>query len=95
MCSSDLGTPPLVRATGGLADTVVDAATAGADANGFVFDTPDAAAFLAAIDRALEAWRDKTRWRQLQSVGMHTDFSWSHAAAQYIAVYRNLTAEPV
>jgi starch synthase len=97
MYSLRYGTPPLVRATGGLADTVVDGARAGADgnANGFAFDAPDAAAFLAAIDRALEAWRDKPRWRQLQAAGMRTDFSWGRAAQAYVAVYRKLIAEPV
>jgi len=85
------GTVPVVRKTGGLADTVVDAtpdAIARGSANGFVFEpyTPDA--FLEAVRRALRAFRDPRVWRQLQQVGMRQDFSWARSAARYVEAYR-------
>ena len=89
------GTPPVVRATGGLADTVVDtthAAVVAGTANGFVFHDAQPAAFLSAIDRAIAAWHDRPLWRRLQSAGMHLDFSWAHAAEKYMEVYQAATA---
>jgi starch synthase len=93
MYSLHYGTPPVVRATGGLADTVVDAnesTLAAGTANGFAFDAADAASFLDAIDRAIAARRDPATWRRIQDTGMTTDFTWQHAAAQYLAVYREI-----
>jgi starch synthase len=85
------GTVPVVRRTGGLADTVVDAtpdAIARGSANGFVFDayTPDA--FFEGVRRALAAFRDPGVWRRLQQVGMRQDFSWARSAARYVEGYR-------
>jgi starch synthase len=90
MYSLRYGTPPVVRATGGLADTVVDAnpdTIAAGIANGFVFDTASPTTFLEAIDRAIAAWRNPFLWRQIQSAGMRADFSWSNAAGKYLGVY--------
>jgi len=89
------GTLPVVRRTGGLADTIVDAtpeASARGAANGFVFEpyTPDA--FLDAVKRALFAFRDARGWRRLQAVGMRQDFSWRRAAGQYVEAYRRAVA---
>ncbi|HYM69791.1 MAG TPA: glycogen synthase GlgA [bacterium] len=85
------GTVPVVRRTGGLADTIVDATpetVAGGIANGFVFDayTPDA--FLDAVKRAVFAFRDADVWRRLQARGMRQDFSWARAAGRYLEAYR-------
>jgi starch synthase len=84
MYSQRYGTPPVVRATGGLADTVVDGET------GFVFERADEAALLEAVRRALAAYRDAARWRQIQRAGMARDFSWGAAARQYADLYRRL-----
>jgi len=95
MYSLRYGTPPIVRATGGLADTVIDAdarTIAAGTANGFVFDDVTAAALLATIDRAIAAWRDKALWRKIQRTGMTTDFSWERSAARYRALYEDLRA---
>jgi starch synthase len=95
MYSLHYGTPPVVRATGGLADTVIDTnaeTIASGTANGFVFGDITAATFLATIDRAIAAWRDKALWRKIQRTGMTTDFSWAHAAARYQALYERLSA---
>lgn len=89
MYSLAYGTLPLVRATGGLADTVVDAAT-GEGGNGFVFDAATAEAMLAAIRRAAELWRDPPRWRRLQQNAMAGDFGWQGPACRYLELYRSL-----
>jgi starch synthase len=94
MYSLRYGTPPVVRATGGLADTVTDCSEetlAAGTANGFVFQAPTPDALLAAIDRAIVAWRDPGVWSRLQSAGMPADFSWSRAARQYSDLYRSMT----
>jgi starch synthase len=84
MYSLRYGTPPVVRATGGLADTVAD------NINGFTFREASAEALLEAIERAAAAWYDKKGWRRLQIYGMGRDVSWSKPAAQYAALYQTL-----
>lgn len=98
MYSLRYGTPPLVRATGGLADTVVDYAPASPEtgkttqANGFVFGDATGAALLAAIRRAAAAWHDPKLWRQLQVNGMAQDWGWSGPATRYAELYRKLVS---
>lgn len=90
MYSLRYGTPPVVFRTGGLADTVVDANAAtleDARATGFVFDTPDVAAFLDALRRALALYRQPKQWRRLQQTGMRQSFDWSESAGHYLALY--------
>lgn len=81
------GTMPLVRSTGGLADTVVDEDDDPVGGNGFVFGPPDASALAEAARRAIVAYRDRDRWDELRRRGMLQDFSWGGPAAQYIAAY--------
>jgi len=93
MYSQCYGTPPVVHATGGLADTVVDANPAtlkDGSATGFVFESFSAPDFLAAVQRALSTYRKKRTWRTLQKNGMGRDFSWEASAAKYLALYRSL-----
>ncbi len=90
MYSLRYGTLPIVRATGGLLDTVVNLrpdTLAGHSANGFVFEAASAEALLVAIHRALEAWQNRSLWRSLQRNAMAQDFSWSASAARYQSVY--------
>ena len=86
------GTCPIVRRTGGLADTVVDATEenlSAGTATGFVFDEPSAQAVFAATLRALEMYRNRSpQWRQLAITGMKQDFSWRRSAQEYVNVYR-------
>jgi starch synthase len=89
MYSLCYGTPPIVRATGGLADTVVDAADP-LRGNGFVFDAATPVALYATIRRATTAWHDKNAWRRLQQTGMAGDYSWAEPARRYAALYRQL-----
>lgn len=89
------GTVPVVRKTGGLADTIVDAtpeALARGTANGFVFEEYAPRALLDAVTRGLAAYRNAQVWRRLQAVGMRQDFSWARAADRYVAAYRRIVA---
>ena len=95
MYSLRYGTPPIVRATGGLADTVVDVSTDTLDdktANGFVLDGDTPHALWVALERACQAWHDKRLWQRIQQNGMRRDFSWQQAAADYVALYRDALA---
>jgi starch synthase len=87
------GAPPLVRRTGGLADTVVDAnavTLADGSATGFAFDDGTPEALLGAAERAIELYGDPPSWRQVMRQAMSRDFSWDAAARQYLALYRDL-----
>ena len=87
------GTLPLVRRVGGLADTVVDCSLENLDeglATGFVFDSFDAAGLDAAIRRAFTLYRRKSDWKQVQKRAMLQQFGWEAAAAQYLALYRQI-----
>ena len=85
------GTVPVVRRTGGLADTVVDAtapALQEGSATGFVFDHPAAAALQHSVQRALTLYQDPTLWRKLVQAGMRQDFSWKRSAGHYQDLYQ-------
>jgi starch synthase len=87
------GTIPVVRATGGLADTVVDASPenlANGTATGFVFIEPTARALWATIDRVLALWPDRANWLKLQRTGMTTDWSWERSARDYVGLYQEI-----
>jgi starch synthase len=86
------GTPPIVRATGGLADTVADAGEPG-QGTGFSFSQYTPGALVAAVRRALTAFRSADFWQQLQRRGMKQDHSWDASAREYVKVYRALTAQ--
>jgi len=89
------GTLPLVRATGGLADTVIGLGTpaaAGLQANGFSFEQATEAAFAEALVHALAAWRHKALRQALQRRGMTQDLSWMPSAMRYRALYEELLA---
>jgi len=77
------GTIPIVRATGGLDDTVDDA-------TGFKFHDHTPEDLLAAIRSALAAWKDQSQWRNRMLAGMHKDFSWDASALEYQKLYRSL-----
>jgi starch synthase len=82
------GTVPIVRSTGGLADTVEPCDAAGGTGTGFRFDTPDGTGLLWALDQALAAWKDRPAWRGLQERGMAREFSWQSSARAYVNLYR-------
>lgn len=89
------GTPPIVRRTGGLADTVVDATAetlSAGKATGFVFDEPTPEAMLGAVRRALALYRQPKHWQQLVTAAMAQDFSWDASARQYLQIYAKARA---
>ena len=84
------GTIPIVRSTGGLADTVVDATKAALElgtADGFAFREPTGHALREAIGRALTLWGDRLAWQRLMGTAMRADWSWNRIAAAYLPVY--------
>jgi starch synthase len=90
MYSLKYGTIPIVRAVGGLKDTVQDYDREQASGTGFVFEPYDAQAMLRAIDRGLAAYGEKNEWAELQRRAMAMDFSWDRSAAAYSSLYQQL-----
>ena len=86
------GTAPIVRRTGGLADTVADADDeniASKTATGFVFDHPTSEGLRWATERALKLYREQPDlWKQIIITGMKQDFSWKKSAQTYVELYR-------
>jgi starch synthase len=82
------GTIPVVRATGGLKDSIVDCG--GEGGTGFTFLTYNAHDMLAAIKRAREAYDSKQEWSALVKNAMKADFSWKQSAKLYMGVYEEL-----
>jgi starch synthase len=88
------GTVPIVRSTGGLADTVVDAnprTLADGTANGFRFAEPTPQALWQTIERALNLWPDRDGWVKLMRTGMNADWSWDRSASEYIRLYEDIS----
>ena len=83
MYSLHYGTVPVVRATGGLDDTIDEG-------TGFKFREFSADALLAAIRQASTTFDDRPAWEAMMRRGMHIDFSWRSSAAEYAALYRKL-----
>ncbi len=77
------GTVPIVRATGGLDDTIDDR-------TGFKFRDYTGQALMKAVRSALAAWRDRERWTAMMLAGMRKDYSWTASASQYDELYRRL-----
>jgi len=89
------GTLPIVRATGGLADTITDAtpdAVAQGTANGFSFGEYAAHALARTLERAIAAYGNTSDWPRLIRTGMHQNWSWQRSAEQYVALYQSIVA---
>ena len=90
MYSQRYGTPPIVHATGGLADSVVGCTPEtlrDGSASGFAFHGMTAANLHAAIQRAIGLYHDQAKWKALRKNCMAKDFSWQRSAEAYRAVY--------
>lgn len=87
------GTVPIVRATGGLDDSIQEFDAATLRGTGFKFTGSDIAAILAVIRNALRLFNDRGLWRRIQENGMAMDFSWERAAASYLEIYENMPSE--
>ncbi len=81
------GAVPLVRKTGGLADTVFEEGEGG-EPNGFTFEEYTPEALWGAVSRALQAFEDKVAWKKLMRRGMTCDYSWDASARKYEELYR-------
>ena len=91
MYSMRYGTVPVVRATGGLDDTVENFDRARSMGNGFKFERYDATAMLESIYEALYCYAEPDVWRTIQLNGMRADNSWQNAARRYVELYRATT----
>ncbi len=90
MYSLRYGTPPIVRRTGGLADTVSTWQPQTKTGTGFLFDEFSSHALLGTLEWALQNWADQTGWQQLMKNGMAEDFSWDRQGKEYEALYRQI-----
>ena len=89
------GAVPIVRATGGLADTIIDTderTIADGSANGFVFESYHSSQLDQTLQRAVRYYQDKTRWANIVSTGMQQNWSWTRSAHEYLEMYRETTA---
>ncbi len=87
------GTLPIVRKSGGLADSVIDVSPEKGSlqsGTGFVFENSNSADLLACIRRALDCYRQPISWHRLQVNAMRQDFSWERAARNYLDLYHSL-----
>ena len=91
MYSLRYGTVPVVRATGGLYDTVRDFEPDTGEGTGFTFESYTSAALLEALRRALGTFRNRPAWRRIQRAGMRQDHSWGVSAQQYVETYKRAT----
>jgi len=93
MYSLNYGTIPVVRETGGLADTVVKFNEKTKEGNGFVFKNYNAGEFLSEIKRALKIYKDTETWNKIVKTAMKEDFSWHSSAKKYIELYKTILNE--
>lgn len=98
MYSLRYGTPPIVHATGGLVDTVIDAnpaTLADGTATGFCFVPASVTALTGAIERALALFSEpgQGRWQTVMRNGMQRDFGWNQSSGAYLDLYRALLAK--
>ena len=95
MMAMRYGALPLVRETGGLADTVINYDNADADVGaGFVFQWQETGAVEGALDWALDVYAGRpAAWRRMQERGMRADFSWTKSAGEYMTLYEDAIAK--
>jgi starch synthase len=91
MYSLRYGTVPIVRATGGLDDTIEPWEPTAVKGNGFKFSAYSGVTMLNCIQEALRAYKDQPGWNKLMLNGMKKDFSWTSAAREYVKVYERLS----
>jgi starch synthase len=92
MIAMRYGSVPVARAVGGLADTVHDYDPATGQGTGFVFKEYDPMALYTALVRAVETYRHRDMWRELQLRCMQQDFSWERSARKYVELYNRARA---
>ncbi len=90
MYSLKYGTVPIVRETGGLADTIIDYTKNPKEGNGFTFKDYDADLLYDAIKRALQTFDDPKTWQKIMLRGMTADHSWSASAGKYLEIFASI-----
>lgn len=90
MIACKYGTIPVVRRTGGLADSIIPKNKVEKGANGYNFDNYNAYDMLYVLKEAIYAYNDKENWKKLQITAMKTDFSWKKSAKSYELIYNEL-----
>ena len=95
MIAMRFGSIPLVRSTGGLADTVEEFDVTTGKGNGFSFQKCTSDAFLKTVERAVKVYKDRRAWEQLMQNAMASDFSWESSAKQYIELYQKTKKQVV
>ncbi|HET6272612.1 MAG TPA: glycogen synthase GlgA [Bacteroidota bacterium] len=85
------GTVPIVRATGGLDDSIENFSPANGNGTGFKFTKYQSSELLKTIQRAVQIYSDQTIWRKIIRNGMSKDFSWEASAKKYLQLYRGVT----
>jgi len=90
MYALNYGTVPVVRATGGLNDTVVPFDQDTEEGNGFKFGPSSAESFMAAIQRAVDLFNVPDAWTKITANGMSVDFSWDRSARRYLEIYESI-----
>jgi starch synthase len=93
MYSLKYGTVPIVRETGGLADTVANFNAQSGEGTGFTFKKYDASEMLKTIKRAVKTYQDKSAWNSMQKAGMKKDYSWNQSAQKYLKLYEKALAK--
>lgn len=91
MYSLKYGTVPIVRATGGLDDTIEPWDAAARKGTGYKFSAYSGVALLNCIHEALRAFKDQANWKKLMQNGMKKDFSWAASAREYVKIYERLS----
>jgi starch synthase len=92
MFSLKYGTIPIVRATGGLQDTVIDPNEGHSPGTGFKFDRFHSDELIIAVRRVIEAFQNREVWQAMMRGAMAQDFSWEHSAKEYLAVFERAIA---
>ncbi len=87
------GTVPVVRATGGLEDTIVKFDPRRGTGNGFKFKDYEPASFLEALREAVECFQDSKKWKKIVTNAMKADFSWDRSARTYLDLYKSLLGQ--
>lgn len=90
MYSLKYGTVPIVRNTGGLADTIIDYRKP--NGNGFLFNDYDPKELIKTIKQAVDLFSDKVKWNKLARQGMALDFSWKVSAQKYMKLYKDVSS---
>ena len=93
MISLRYGTIPIVRSTGGLADTVADVKESPSKGNGFAFREYSRGALLGAVQRAVLFYQSGKGWKSVVQRGMSADLSWKASARQYVALYEKASGQ--